>query len=354
MAKLRGLLALLTSGAVALRTTPHLPSLHVLCVAVQHACAELEPPPDGWITPEDAASASSQAIARLSLPVQTDALSAGQAVPPQGEYRFEPSVDHIDRFAAAQDAAYEGDSRAQHTLGLLHFSGVGGAPHDVRASAYWHAAAAAQGNIEALAVLGGCVRRGVGAARDPAGGVALIRACAAAGSPGGLVKLGVLLDEGELPGVGGLPLPAEPTRAARCFAAAAAQGSPLGLFNFGWALVHGIGVPRDVVRGMAAWRKAAERAPDDGSEEAAYHLYAEQGLLTPRQRQKLRPDRWLRLSASLGFERAEEALAERQAGPDALALAEAAEARRDRFIRNDKARAWTMREERAEAMLDPD
>ena len=51
---------------------------------------------------------------------------------------------------------------------------------------------------------------------------------------------------------------------------------------------------------------------------------------------------------------AEEALAERQAGPDALALAEAADARRDRFIRNDKARAWTMREERAEAMLDPD
>jgi len=49
---------------------------------------------------------------------------------------------------------------------------------------------------QALATLGGCVRRGVGAELDEAAGLDIITACAAAGSPVGLVKLGVCHEDG--------------------------------------------------------------------------------------------------------------------------------------------------------------
>ena len=60
------------------------------------------------------------------------------------------------------------------------------------------------------------------------------------------------------------------------------------------ALVHGIGSGRDLEAGARAWRAAADLAPDDGAEEAAYHLYQEQrchlapGLLRLRVRARVR------------------------------------------------------------------
>ena len=177
----------------------HLPSAQVLATAVRDACAMLEVPADNWLDPEDAAQAAALAISTLSLPAPDHATVAGE-LPLQGEHAFS-SDDYSGRFAEAEEAAFAGDSRAQQTLGLLLFAGVGGCEVDVRHSAYWHAAAAAQGNLDALATLGGCVRRGVGAAQDEATGVALIRAAAAAGSPVGLCKLGVCHDEGTLPGL---------------------------------------------------------------------------------------------------------------------------------------------------------
>ena len=96
---------------------------------------------------------------------------------------------------------------------------MGGCEADARQSAYWHAAAAAQGNLDALATLGGCVRRGAGVAQDETTGVALIAAAAEAGAPVGLCKLGVCYDEGTLPG-----RPADATLAARLFAPVRGRG----------------------------------------------------------------------------------------------------------------------------------
>ena len=96
---------------------------------------------------------------------------------------------------------------------------MGGCEADARQSAYWHAAAAAQGNLDALATLGGCVRRGAGVAQDETTGVALITAAAEAGAPVGLCKLGVCYDEGTLPG-----RPADATLAARLFAQVRGRG----------------------------------------------------------------------------------------------------------------------------------
>ena len=44
---------------------------------------------------------------------------------------------------------------------------------------------------------------------------------------------------------------------------------------------------RDLEAGARAWRAAADLAPDDGAEEAAYHLYQEQRYLEPELRREL-------------------------------------------------------------------
>jgi len=336
----------------------HLPSARLLAATVAEACAALNVPADGWLEPEDAAEAAARAVSAIRLPAadDDDDQSALPPLPPQGEFAF-ATDDHASRAATVEEAAFGGCSRAQHTLGLLTFGGVGGCEEaDLRGSAYWHAAAAAQGNLDALATLGGCVRRGAGVAQDEAAGVALIEAAAAAGSPCGLCKLGVLHDEGTLPGGS-----AHPTEGARLFARAAeGGGSALGLFHHGWALVHGIGAARDVEAGMRAWRAATDLAPDDGAEEAAYHLYKEQRQLPPPVRKLLRPDDALRLSAALEFEPAVKALRRRLSPEAAERAAERRRRRRDggatkeRFVRNDKARAMTSSEARALVAMDDD
>ena len=163
----------------------HLPSAHLLATTARDACAALSVPKDEWLEPEDAAFAVARALSAISLPAAEDDAAEGDAppplppLPPQGEFVFSTDV-HADRYAEAEEAAFAGDARAQHTLGLLLFGGVGGCEPDARHSAYWHTAAAAQGNLDALATLGGCVRRGetAGVAQDETVGVALITAAA--------------------------------------------------------------------------------------------------------------------------------------------------------------------------------
>lgn len=228
--------------------------------------------------------------------------------------------------------------------GLLLYTGVGGAPRDERASAQWHAAAAAQGNVDGLATLGGCIRRGVGAEQNEAVGVRLIEAAASAGSAVGLTKLGALHDEGAS------GYQADSWRAAQCYERVAEQGSALGLFNHGWALVHGIGTARDVERGLEAWWAAMALAPDDGAEEAAFFLYDERSCMSDEQVARYRPGKCLRLSAALGYDKAVKELRRREQKRQLTDLLGGKD-RGERFIRNDKARAWTAKEERGEQYL---
>jgi len=281
--------SIFVASTLLLKPLPLAPLSH----AVRSACATL-----GTdvleLEPEDVAWMAAQAIASMD-PAQQD----GDCLLQQGELLFNSSVAHADRFCVAEPLALAGDARAMQTLGLLHFSGVGGAQCDLHESARWHGSAAASGNIDALATLGGCVFRGAGAEQDAQRGLQLIEAAAAAGSAVGLTKLGVLYDEGTSELTGGA---SDPWRAAKHFEAAAATGSALGLFNLGWALVHGIGTGRDVVRGLELWREAAALAPEDGSEEAAYYIYEERHLMSAELSAAVRPARCLRLAAGLGFD----------------------------------------------------
>ena len=116
--------ALLAQRSAAL----HLPSAHLLATTARDACAALGVSKDEWLEPEDAASAVARALSAISLPAaeaEGDAPPALQALPPQGEFVFSTDV-HADRYAEAEEAAFAGDARAQHTLGLLLWGGVGG------------------------------------------------------------------------------------------------------------------------------------------------------------------------------------------------------------------------------------
>ena len=298
-------LLVLIAGRGACVRPVYTPSLRQISHAVRRACAALEVPEDMWLEPEDAAYVAARAISALAAAgaLEPGAEESLMPLAPQGEYRFAAAntpeklaAATRDRSGAVEAAAHGGDGLAMQTLGLLHYNGVGAASWDERESAYWHAAGAAAGNVEALATLGGCVRRGVGAEQDEASGVAIIAACAAAGSAVGLCKLGVLYDEGELPS----GLPPDAGRAAELFAEASRvrfagfalaasdadpdaepqplkrRKSALGLFQHGFALMYGTGVPRDIEAAAEAWLAAAKLAPDDGAEEAAWGLYNEQ------------------------------------------------------------------------------
>lgn len=208
-----------------------------------------------------------------------------------------------------------GDARAAHSLALLLYGGVGGAPlggglgggseASLRASARWHACAAALGNLDALATLGGIVRSGRGAGtQDKHLGVAIIEACAALEVPTGLNKLGVLLGDGFEEYVC-----RDVFASAECFEAAAGaraslgyehgEGQALGRLNLGYALFNGTGTIRDRRAACDQWRMAAAMAPHDGAEDAAYCLYEE--LLHS---DKDEAYAFLELAADLGDQRA--------------------------------------------------
>ena len=68
-----------------------------------------------------------------------------------------------------------GDAQAAQSVALLLHFGVGGAAKDATGSARWHAVAAALGNVDGLATLGGCLRVGAGIIQNEQLGVAIIR-----------------------------------------------------------------------------------------------------------------------------------------------------------------------------------
>lgn len=335
---------LLSVSTVVVPARPPLP----LALGMRDACAAafgVNSRPE----PEEAAAVACAVIAALHTATSSSVVERPEALPKQGEYIFSADTPFAGRFACIEPFALAGDPLAAQTLGLLLFSGVGGCSSDLRASAKWHAASAAQGNLDALAVLGGCIRRGSGVEQDEAMGRAIIEATAAAGSPVGLCKLGVMLDEGQC------GMTQDSWAAARCFEAAAAQASALGQFNWGWALVHGIGVRRDVRRGIEQWVQAMKQAPLDGSEEAAFYLYEERSKIDdPALYDAIRPTACLRLAASLELDLAIERLARAEERRKTKQVVEAFRKPRKgpRFTRDDKARQWTAKDQRAAEFLD--
>jgi hypothetical protein len=210
-----------------------------------------------------------------------------------GEMAFDADsldLDYWLRLEYFQQAAYDGDPSAQHSLGLLLWNGFAGVQDEI-ASAQWHAAAACQGHLDAMAVLGGCLRTGTGVQENEDLGIQFIEWCARQGNPTGINKQAALLESEDDDYNGALRLYQS------CLENENENVTALVLLNLGYSLVNGPGdVSKDVELGEFYWEQAAAMAPDEGSEEAAYFL-SQQYDRTDYAESK----RWLQLSADLGF-----------------------------------------------------
>lgn len=78
------------------------------------------------------------------------------------EFPLDNNEHYSQRSNYFRDAANEGCPKAQHSLGLLLWSGFGNVETNPEESAKYHAAAARQYHLDAIAVLGGCLRTGTG------------------------------------------------------------------------------------------------------------------------------------------------------------------------------------------------
>mmetsp|Transcript_128692 Transcript_128692/g.191781 ORF Transcript_128692/g.191781 Transcript_128692/m.191781 type:complete len:297 (-) Transcript_128692:75-965(-) len=197
-------------------------------------------------------------------------------------------VAFIDRAEHFRREALRGCPKAQHSYALLLWNGFGGVQRDKEASAKFHAAAAYQNHLDGMAVLGGCLRTGTGVKRNVALGLKTIDYCASTGNPTGVNKKAALLEANQ-DNVGAMKLYEECLKSGRVNA--------LLLFNLGWCLINGQGVDKkDKDRGISLWEEAAKKAPDEGSEEAAWHLYHEYNFDNPRYAMA-----WLVLAEQLGY-----------------------------------------------------
>jgi len=104
----------------------------------------------------------------------------------------------LDRAAGWLKLAETGDPRAQLFAGLCHHLGVGVSHENKTEAVRLYRAAADQGNVEAMFVLGHCYGTGEGVAPDMQKAVRWFRAAAELNNPRGLCKLGLcyLIGEG--------------------------------------------------------------------------------------------------------------------------------------------------------------
>eukprot|EP00985_Skeletonema_marinoi_P022470 scaffold14356_cov194-Skeletonema_marinoi.AAC.15 len=215
----------------------------------------------------------------------------------QGEMPLPSSIPISQRFSYFEQQAQKGDPRAQHSIGLLLWNGFTSPTEqtsiDPEASARWHAAAALQGNLDALAVFGGCLRTGtgVGKCKNIALGLRCIDYSASVGNPSGVNKKGAMMESND-DYFGAMILYRE------CYEDESKRTNALLLFNFGYCLIHGDGVDNDVEEGENIWKDAVALAPEEGSEEAAWFLYQQYSERGDMEKAR----HYLDIAADLGLE----------------------------------------------------
>jgi len=209
----------------------------------------------------------------------------------EGEASLQNGVPFNERGTLFCQEALKGCPKAQQSYALLLWSGYGGVEQNAKVSAQWHAVAAVQNHLEAIALLGGCLRTGTGVAQNVALGLRLIEFSASCGNPAGVNKRAALMESN-----------ADDAGAVRLYEECLVNGraNALLLFNLGWCYFNGVGIERkDTMKGISMWKQAAEMAPDEGSEEAAFHLYEEFTRDDP-----IEASKWVNLAADLGLEEA--------------------------------------------------
>lgn len=215
----------------------------------------------------------------------------------QGEAMLPEGIDFSDRARHFLQEAKRGCPKAQHSIALLLWNEYGGVEREAVTSAKWHAAAAIQGHLDGMALLGGILRTGTGLEaivskkkqkQNVSLGLHLIDYCAQMNNPTGVNKKAALLEIDE-----------DHEGAFHLYQDCYDRGNANALLklNLGWCWINGIGVVRkDVVKGEDFWRGAVEMAPDEGSEEAAWYLYEQNVRENPNV-----ANPWFDIAIKLGF-----------------------------------------------------
>lgn len=231
-----------------------------------------------------------EAIPSLSSMTHNDEKKTATFVFYEGEKDLPKDIEYSQRAKYFRREADEGCLKAQHSLALLLWNGFGDEQINSVESAKYHAAAAVQRNLDAMAVLGGCLRTGTGVKRNINLGLKLIDFSSSQGNPTGANKKAALLESN-----------GDDYSAYKLYQQCLDNNrvNALLLFNLGWCYMNGQGVDKDAQKGIQLWKDAAAMAPDEGSEEAAWYIYEYMKRDNPFESQT-----WLKLSGDLGYDEA--------------------------------------------------
>ena len=182
-------------------------------------------------------------------------------------------------FAAA---AAQGQTEAMTQAGLMMANGLGNEAPDFSAAVAWFQQGAAGGDTDAMVSLADCLLHAKGIAKNEAQAVELLRAAAALNHPNAMNMLGDLLKKG-VPGL----LDANVGEAFRLFARAKEMGFLDAQANLGVMYVNGLGVLVDRDRAFGLWKDGA--AQGNAMRMFFYAMALEGGLTGAPQPAEARP-----------------------------------------------------------------
>lgn len=153
-------------------------------------------------------------------------------------------------FAAA---AANGQTEAMTQAGLMMANGLGREAPDFRAAVAWFQQGAAAGDSDAMVSLADCYLFGKGIPRNEIKALEILQAASALNHPRAMNMLGDLLKKG-VPG----QFAPNYAEAFRLFSSAQKIGNPDAQANLGVMYVNGLGVPQDPSKAFALWKDGAE------------------------------------------------------------------------------------------------
>ncbi len=196
--------------------------------------------------------------------------------------------DQKRAFELAAAGAGMGCAHSKGMLGECLVRGAGVAKDVVKGLALGKESAAA-GSRFGQFVVGCCYEAGVGVAQDYAEAVRLLRLAAAQGHAGAQTNLGCMFDEGQ--GVA-----QDYAEAVRWYRLAAAQGNATAQTNLGCMFDEGQGVAQDYAESMRLYRLAAAQGHAGAQNNLGIMFYHGFGVAKNR----AEAIRWFRLAAALG------------------------------------------------------
>jgi TPR repeat protein len=159
-------------------------------------------------------------------------------------------------------AAEQGYSQAQTTLGRMYFEGVGVA-EDYAKAVHWWGLAVQQGNPVAANNLGVAYHDESGGARNYVEAVRQFRLAAESGDPFAQFNLGLMYRKGR-------GVREDAAEAAKWYRLAAKQGLAKAQNSLGELYRRGLGVPRDFVAALAWFILADESGDEDAAKGKAF------------------------------------------------------------------------------------